>query len=105
MSFVVLAWHEKIVYTLKGPPGSLYSIKFLLHSWGSLFGVPITVPVSLVGAESLRESWGALNLQAGFGTLVYSPPEVDRIWLWVYYNKIPIYPIFYLLKGTVGLMV
>ena len=26
-------------------------------------------------------------------------PEVDRIWLWVFYNKIPIYPIFYLLKG------
>ena len=23
----------------------------------------------------------------------------DRIWLWVYYNKIPIYPIFYPLKG------
>ena len=21
------------------------------------------------------------------------------MWLWVYYNKIPIYPIFYLLKG------
>ena len=29
----------------------------------------------------------------------YSPPQVDRMWLWVYYNKIPIYPIFYLLKG------
>ena len=29
----------------------------------------------------------------------YSPPKVDRIWLWVYYNKIHIYPIFYLLKG------
>ena len=32
----------------------------------------------------------------------YSPPQVDRIWLWVCYNKIPIYPIypiFYLLKG------
>ena len=28
----------------------------------------------------------------------YSPPKVDRIWLWVYYNKIPIYPIFYLLN-------
>ena len=28
-----------------------------------------------------------------------SPPQVDRIWLWVYFNKIPIYPIFYLLKG------
>ena len=25
--------------------------------------------------------------------------KVDRIWLWVYYNKIPIHPIFYLLKG------
>ena len=29
----------------------------------------------------------------------YSPPEVDRTWLWVYYKKIPIYPIFYLLKA------
>ena len=29
----------------------------------------------------------------------YSPPQVDRKWLWVYYNKIPNYPIFYLLKG------
>ena len=31
--------------------------------------------------------------------LSYSP--VDRIWLWIYYNKIPIYPIdsFYLYKG------
>ena len=28
-----------------------------------------------------------------------SPPEVDRIWLWVYCNKIPICPIFCLLKG------
>ena len=28
----------------------------------------------------------------------YSPPYVDRIWFWVYYNKVPIYPIFYLLK-------
>ena len=35
----------------------------------------------------------------GLGFGVYSPPLVDRIWLWVYYNKIPIYPIFYLLKG------
>ena len=29
----------------------------------------------------------------------YSPPLVGGIWLWVYYNKIPIYPIFFLLKG------
>ena len=27
-----------------------------------------------------------------------NPPQVDRIWLWVYYSKIPIYPVFYLLK-------
>ena len=33
------------------------------------------------------------------GLWVYSHPEVDRIWPWVYYHKIPIYPIFYLLKG------
>ena len=29
----------------------------------------------------------------------YGHPYVDRIWLRVYYNEIPIYPIFYLLKG------
>ena len=33
------------------------------------------------------------------GLRVYSPPEADRIWLWAYFNKIPIYPVFYLLKG------
>ena len=26
---------------------------------------------------------------------------LNRIWLWVSYNKIPIYPIFYLLKGNI----
>ena len=30
---------------------------------------------------------------------IYSPPYVDRIRLWAYDNKIPIYPIFYPLKG------
>ena len=29
----------------------------------------------------------------------YSFPEVDKIWLWVYYNKSPTDSIFYLLKG------
>ena len=29
----------------------------------------------------------------------YSSPEVDKIWLWIYYNKSPTYSIFYLLKG------
>ena len=31
--------------------------------------------------------------------LGYSRPEVDRIWLGVYYSMPPIYSIFYLLKG------
>ena len=31
-----------------------------------------------------------------------SPPQVDRIWLWVYYIKIPIYPILYLLRGIMN---
>ena len=35
----------------------------------------------------------------GLPFLGYSLPEVDRIWLWVHYIKIPIYTIFYLLKG------
>ena len=37
------------------------------------------------------------------GREVNSPPSVDRIWLWAYYNKILLYPIFYLLvlKGTI----
>ena len=30
---------------------------------------------------------------------IYSPPQVDRIWLWVFLDSIPIYPILYLLKG------
>ena len=29
----------------------------------------------------------------------YNAPYVDRIWLWVYHNKVPTYPIFHLLKG------
>ena len=35
----------------------------------------------------------------GLGFRVYSPPEINTVWLWLYYKKIPIYPIFYLLKG------
>ena len=30
---------------------------------------------------------------------MYRPPQVDRIWFWSQYNKISIYPIFYLVKG------
>ena len=33
------------------------------------------------------------------GFRVYGPLLVDRLWLWVKFNKIPIYSIFYLLKG------
>ena len=41
-------------------PGSLYSIIFLLYSWGSLFGVPSRVPLSL---RALRQP-STLNLGA-----------------------------------------
>ena len=30
---------------------------------------------------------------------LYSPLVLDRKWLWVYDKKIPICPLFYLLKG------
>ena len=36
-----------------------------------------------------------MNLMSG--ELIWGS-EVDRIWLWVDYNKIPIYPVFYLLN-------
>ena len=32
-------------------PGSLYSIIFLLNSWGSLFGVPSRVPLNIGGCK------------------------------------------------------
>ena len=40
-----------------------------------------------------------IGMYLGAGVYSSIPPEVDRIWLWGYYNKIPIYPILYLLKG------
>ena len=46
------------------------------------------------GAPALRLPWRSMNLD-----LSYSTPSEDGIWLWVYYKKTPIYPIFYLLKG------
>ena len=35
----------------------------------------------------------------GFRRFRIIVPLKDRIWIWIYYNKIPIDPIFYLLKG------
>ena len=34
---------------------------------------------------------------------VYNPPEVDRIWLWVYFKKIPIYSGILSTWWTIGL--
>ena len=58
------------------------------------------------GQYSFQEDTGATpGLQLVEGVMkasvpsIYGPPYVDRIWLSVYYNKIPIYPIFYLLNG------
>ena len=35
-------------------PGSLYSIIFLLYSWGPLFGVPSRFPLFVVGVQALE---------------------------------------------------
>ena len=35
-------------------PGRSIPIIFLLYSWGSLFEVPIKVPLRVVGVETLR---------------------------------------------------
>ena len=42
----------------------------------------------------------ANEIEAG----VLNVKAVDSIWLWVCYNKIPIYPIVYLLKGNYTLL-
>ena len=39
------------------------------------------------------------GFELAFRLRVHCTLEVDGIWLWVHYNKIPIYPMFYLLKG------
>ena len=54
-----------------------------------------TLRVGRVDAENP----GGASRKTGLGFRAYSSPSVDRIWLWVYSNKIPIYPIFYLFKG------
>ena len=55
--------------------------------WTRGLGISLSEP-------ALRQQIQEPSLQV----MVYSPPYVDRIWLWVY-NKILIYPIFYLFKG------
>ena len=43
--------------------------------------------------------FGQVAQSAQLNPEAYSPNQVDGIWFRRYYNKIPIYPIFYLLKG------
>ena len=40
-----------------------------------------------------------LDMESDCGPETCSPPQVDGIWLWVYYDKVAICRIFYLLKG------
>ena len=56
--------------------------------------------VHLVCVASLSTPNPRIMLRSGEAlTNSYSPPSGDRVWLWAYYNKIPMHPIFYLLKG------
>ena len=61
---------------------------------GSKVGWVIPCNVGLVG---LRQS-----IASDFLGFRVCPPSVDRIWLRVYQNKIPICPIY--LRGTIGLV-
>ena len=67
---------------------------------GRNIGIPIILPIQGTGFMNQgstlppEQSWPGSG-----GTATYSSPSVDRIWLWVNVKKIPIYPIFYLLKG------
>ena len=42
-------------------PGSLYSIIFLLYSWGSLFGVPSRVPLIFALIMARLTVWSAIG--------------------------------------------
>ena len=44
--------------------------------------------------------YSGFRVWSGLG--VYSPPKVDRVWLRICYNQIPVYPIFYLPRGTIN---
>ena len=50
-----------------------------------------------VGALLSRKAHDQAKAQHGLGFI--APLKYVDIWLWVYYYKIPIYPIFLLLKG------
>ena len=50
----------------------------------------------------MHESKEFENTRLKHHAFFYSPPQVDRIWLWVYYDDIPIYaPYSIYLRGTV----
>ena len=62
-------------------PGSLYSILFLLYSWGSLFGVPSRVP--LVLTKSYPRAPNYLNSRLlGYVTIGYMEPSSHYLGNW-----------------------
>ena len=94
VSFVYMNWYvsrwELVSMHLHKRPLSLPSFWWILgQSWTS---VRRSIKQVL---QSQREGQGPLPLNPE----PYSPPQVARIWLWVYHQKIPLYPIFYLRKG------
>ena len=79
------------------------------------FPPPTSQPLPLPALCSQGPSWDTLETRGptmslkspqkdhSFGFKPYSPLYVDRIWLWVYYNKIPVYPRVCLLAGDYNL--
>ena len=74
---------------LLGHCGSFWVLKGRL-------GLSVDGGFGLQGTRTFKAFLGAIR-NRNFDR--YNPPYVDRIWLWVYYDKIPIYPMFYLPKG------
>ena len=63
-----------------------------------------TVPneVSFSAAISACERGYVWKILFRLGARVYSPPLVDRIWFWVYDNRIPINPYSIYFRGTIS---
>ena len=87
MVFWPMIPHYLSPWILKGILGVLCGPRFPLASKPSYMNFISAKPeISLVD-----------RLVVGSGG--YNPPYENRIWLWVYHNKIPRYPILSLLKG------
>ena len=65
--------------------------------------IPSPPPAALPGPRTLPCALENLVFNHPSTSHMFSPPLVDRMWLQVYYNKIPIYPYSIYSRGTIEL--